>query len=192
VLADTIAQINERGLALWAALAMQPAWETEMLAGDLVAAERLARQGCEQLERLGDRGWLCTQACQLADALCALGRYEEAGQWAERGLELGPEDDLSAQVPGLSTRSRLLAHQGDTTAALALAQHVEELAKISDSHIYHGDAALHLAEVLYLTGDRPSAEAAVRRAIDCYQRKGATAYVARAERLAAAWATRDS
>ena len=67
---------------------MGQAREIEMLAGDNAAAERAARQGCEQLERLGDQAWLSTQACLLADALYALGRYEESEHWALRGLEL--------------------------------------------------------------------------------------------------------
>ena len=185
--ADNIAQMNERGMVLLTALEMQPAWLTEMLAGDPMEAERLARQGCDQLEQLGERGWLSTQACQLADALYELGRYQEAGQWAQRGLDLGGEDDLSTQVAGLSLRSRLLAREGDNITAVALAHRVEELATTSDSPIYHGDAALNLAEILSLTGDRAGAEQAVRRAVSCYQHKGATAYIARARRLAAVW-----
>jgi tetratricopeptide (TPR) repeat protein len=187
LLAHTIAQLNERGLTLWTALATGTGGEIEILAGDIEAAERLTRRGCEQLERLGDRGWLSTEACKLADALYALGRYQEAAQWAERGLELGHHTDLATQLAGLAVRSRLLAREGDSPAALALAHQVEELAKTSDSPIDHGEAALNLAQVMSLTGDRAGAQQAVRRAIGCYQRKGATAYVARAQRLAAEW-----
>jgi len=110
--ADNIAQLNERGMVLWTALEMQPAWLTEMFAGDPMEAERLARQGCDQLEQLGDRGWLCTQACQLADALYELGRYQEARQWARRGLDLSGEDDLATQVAGLSLRSQTARPRG--------------------------------------------------------------------------------
>jgi class 3 adenylate cyclase/tetratricopeptide (TPR) repeat protein len=190
LLAQTLARMNERGLALWTALAMPMGGEIEMLAGDLAAAEHMARQGCEQLEPWGDSGWLSTVACMLAGALYALGRYQEAGQWARRGLELGHENDLATQLAGQGVRSRLLARDGDSTAALKLAHHVEEMAKTSDSPIDHGEAALNLAQVLYLTGDRAGAEDAVRRAAGCYERKGATAYVARAHRLATEWAAK--
>ena len=71
-------------------------------------------------------------------------------------------------MAGLSPRSRLLAREGDSITAVALAQRVEELAATSDSPIYHGDAAPNLAEVLSLTGDRAGAEQAVRRAVSCY------------------------
>jgi tetratricopeptide (TPR) repeat protein len=143
------------------------------------------------IDHLGDRGWLSTQACKLADALYALGRYQEAGQWAQRSLELGHQKDLATQLPGLAVRARLLAREGDSPAALALAHQVEELAKTSDSPIDHGDAALNLAQVMSLTGDRAGAQEAARRAVGCYQRRGATAYVARAQRLAAGWTPRN-
>jgi class 3 adenylate cyclase/tetratricopeptide (TPR) repeat protein len=187
LLAQTVAQIEERGLRLLAAMAMGTAREIEMLAGDPAAAERMARQGCEQLKRLGERSWLSTQACHLADALYALGRYEESEQWALHGLELGSRDDLVTQVYGLSVRSRLLAQGGDASAALALAEEADDLARTSDSPRALGDAALSLAEVMYLTGDLARAQKTARRATDCYRRKGASAYVARAQLLGATW-----
>ena len=113
LLTETVAQMNERGLAMLAGYAMQTAWRIEMLAGDDAAAERAARRGCEQLDRLGEHAYLSTQSCQLADALYALGRYDESEQWALSGLELGSSDDLATQFLGLSVRSRLLARKGD-------------------------------------------------------------------------------
>jgi hypothetical protein len=88
---------------------MHAAWDCEMLAGEHAAAEQAIRHGCEQLERLGEHSYLSTYACELAEALYALGRYEESEQWALRGLELGSKDDLATQLFGLSVRSRLLA-----------------------------------------------------------------------------------
>ena len=187
LLSRTIAELNERGLAVFAAYSMQAAWRIEMLAGDDAAAERVARQGCEQLDRLGEHSWLSTQSCQLADALYTLGRYEEAEQWALRGLKLGSKDDLATQHAGLRVRSRLLARKGDVSAAFELAEEINSLSETSDDPRDPGDAALNLAEILHLTGDPARAEEMTQRAIDCYRRKEATAYVARAQRLAALW-----
>lgn len=187
LLAQTIAQMNERGLALLAGYAMQTAWRIEMLAGDDTAAERVARRGCEQLDRLGEHSFLSTQSCQLADALYALGRYEESDQWALRGLDLGGNDDLATQLLGLSVRSRLHARKGDISAALALAEQVDGLARSSDDPRDPGDAALNHAEVRNLAGDRTRANKMIGQAIEHYKRKGATAYVVRAHRLAAEW-----
>jgi class 3 adenylate cyclase/tetratricopeptide (TPR) repeat protein len=187
LLAETITQMNERGQAFLAAYAMQITWRIEMLAGDDTAAERVARQGCEQLERLGEHSFLSTQACQLADALYALGRYEESGRWALRGLELGSSDDLATQFLGRSVQSRLLARKGDISAALALAEQVDALAAISDDPRDSGDAALSRAEISYLAGDPAQAGKMIDQATEHYRRKGATAYIARARRLTAAW-----
>ena len=192
LLTETLAQMNERGMRLQVAIWMLTVWYTEMLAGDHAAAERAARQGCEQLERLGEHAYLSTQACGLAEALYALGRYGEAEQWALRGLELGGRDDLATQVMGLGVRSRLLAREGEASAARALAEEAHSLATTTDSPWLQGDAALNLTEVMYLTGDRARAAELTRRAIDCYQRNGATASVARAQRLTAAWASGSS
>ena len=158
-----------------------------MLAGDAAAAERAARQGCEQLQRLGERAFLSTQACQLAEALYQLGRYAESGQWALRGLELGSSDDLKTQILGLGVRSKLLAREGDITAAVALARQADDLVSTTDALEDQGDAALSLAEIRHLAGDQAGAEEAAERAIDRYRRKGANARAVRAQRLAAQW-----
>src|SRR5204863_852549 len=91
---ETMAQMNERGMRLQLAAMMEVVWITEMLAGDHAAAERAARHGCEQLDRLGHRGTLSTHACALAEPLCALGRYEDSEQCGFRRLELRTRDDL--------------------------------------------------------------------------------------------------
>jgi class 3 adenylate cyclase/predicted ATPase len=192
LLADTIAQLNERGLALLAAYAMQTAWRIEMLTGDDAAAERAARQGCEQLEQLGERSLLSTQACQLADALYALGRYQESEQSALHGMDLGSRDDLATQFLGLCVRSRLLARRGNLSGALALAEEADGLARTSDDPRDPGDAALNLAEIMYLAGDRARSDELIARATAHYERKGVTAYSARAQRLAVAWAAGSS
>jgi class 3 adenylate cyclase/predicted ATPase len=184
---ETIAQMNERGLALLAGYAMQTAWRIEMLAGDDAAAERAARRGCEQLERLDEHAFLSTQSCQLADSLYALGRYAESEQCALRGLKLGSSDDLATQFLGLSVQSRLSARKGDISAALALAEQVDGLAATSDDPRDPADAALNRAEITYLAGDRGRASELIGQAIEHYRRKEATAYIARAHRLAAQW-----
>ena len=189
--AAAVAAMQERGMRLEAATAMQVAFDCEMLAGDYAAAERAARQGREQLEQLGEHGRLAVQTGQLAEALYALGRYEEAERWALRGLELHGAS-VSTQVIGLGVRARLLARKGESSAALALAGQADGLAKTTDCPPLRGDSALSLAEVMYLTGDRIRATETTRRAIECYQRHGATARVAHAQRLTATWTSGGS
>jgi class 3 adenylate cyclase/tetratricopeptide (TPR) repeat protein len=188
--AEAVRQVNERGLTTFAAASMQQAWQIETLAGDAVSAEHVARLGCEQLERIGERGYLSTQACQLGEALYALDRYDESEQWALRGLELGDSGDVMTQQLGLQVRSKLLARRGDHSAARSLAEQANDLALATDAPLQQGDAALNLAEVLYLAGKPAQAEAETQRALEHYERKGATAFVARARRLAAHWEKR--
>jgi ATP/maltotriose-dependent transcriptional regulator MalT len=95
-------------------------------------------------------------------------------------------------VMGLGVRSRLLARKGQASAALELAEEADRLARTTDSPWMQGDAALDLAEVMHLTGDRTRAAELIQRAIDCYRRNGMTARVARAQRLAAAWTSGSS
>src|SRR5262245_7966279 len=188
----SVAQMNERGMRLFLAMSMEVVWVIEMLAGDHAAAEHAARQGCEQLERLGEHSFLSTHSCELAEALYALGRYDESEQWALRGLELGGRDDLATQRMALGVRSRLLAREGQASTALTLAEEADSLARTTDSPWEQGDAALDLAEVMHLTGDRTRAAELTQQAIDCYQRNGATARIARAKRLAATWTSGSS
>jgi class 3 adenylate cyclase/tetratricopeptide (TPR) repeat protein len=185
--AATVDQLRERGLTTRVATAMQVGWHIEALAGDLVAAERAARQGVEQLEQLGGLGWLSTQACHLAEALYALGRFAESEQWAVRGLEVGGAGDVLTQLLALEVRSKLLARRGDFSGALTMAKQADELAGTTQAPLLKADAALALAEVLYLSGNIMGARGHAERAIEQYERKGSTAGVAHAHRVIESW-----
>jgi len=183
----TVEQMGERGMALGAAIAAQVGWRIEMLAGDLENAEQVARAGVEQLEQLGERGWMSTQACQLGESLYALGRYEESVTWALKGLEIGGSLDVYTQLTGLPVHAKVLARRGDIAEALAMARRADELAITTEALCVKGDVALALAEVLHLSGDERRAQEALGRAIGHYELKGTTAYVANARRVAASW-----
>ena len=73
------------------------------------------------------------------------------------------------------------------TAAFALAEQVDGLAKISDDPRDPADAALNRAEISYLAAQYARADEMIDEAITHYGRKGATAYITRARRLAAQW-----
>ncbi|HEY6469012.1 MAG TPA: adenylate/guanylate cyclase domain-containing protein [Candidatus Dormibacteraeota bacterium] len=184
----TIEQVRERGMTLLAAIAMQTGWRIETLAGDLIGAERLARLGIEELEQLGERAWLSTQECELGEATYALGWFDEAETWATRGLEHGGVGDVLTQTMGMQLRAKLLAQRGEIGAALRLAEQGDELARSTQAPAVHGDAALTMAEVLHRAGRAAESEAALQRAIDCYELKGSVASVLRARALMAAWA----
>jgi class 3 adenylate cyclase/tetratricopeptide (TPR) repeat protein len=184
---STVDRMRERGMAIGVAIVAQVGWRIEMLAGDLETAERVARAGVEELERLGERGWLSTQACQLGEALYALGRYEESEAWVVKGLEMGGTLDVYTQLTGLQVQAKLLARRGDFTGALSTVQRADQLAMTTEAPLLKGDGALALAEVLHLSGDDHGARQAIGRAVEQYEEKGTTAYVAHARRIAATW-----
>jgi hypothetical protein len=96
-------------------------------------AEQAIRHGCERLDRLGEHSYLSTYACELAEALYALGRYEESEQWALRRLELGSKDDLATQLLGLSVRSRLLARKGSARRGPRLGRTGRRARRLADN-----------------------------------------------------------
>lgn len=168
----------ERGLALLGAIMAQLGWHIEMAAGDPVAAERVIRVGCQQLDRMGERSYLSTEAGQLAQALYHLGRYEEAKAWADRGAELAASDDIYTEVLVRQVWLKLAARRGDFAAARRFAGEAVTLVDRSADLVNQGEVALDLAEMLTLAGDPAGAAAHLDKAVDRFRAKGATAYVA--------------
>ncbi|MBV8196287.1 MAG: AAA family ATPase [Candidatus Dormibacteraeota bacterium] len=177
----------ERGLAIDAAASMQEAQRIERLAGDPAAAERLARHGCEELLSMGERSWMSTLACQLADALYALRRFDDAQHWATQGLDAGGSADVATQMLGCSVLAKLAARRGDRESARRLASQAAEIARGTQAPVQTGDVTMALAEVLWLGGDSSGAQETLQRAIALYEVKGASAYVAQARAFAAEW-----
>ena len=68
-------------------------WEVERLAGDLVAAERVARFALDSLPSEGETIARADLTTILGLAACGQGRYEEAATYVEQSERLG--------VPGL-------------------------------------------------------------------------------------------
>ena len=107
----------------------QNGWRIEMDAGDLHAADAPPAAGRQLLEEMGERGYLSTQACQLAESLYALGRDEEVLEWAEVGLELGASDDVITQMLARQVLAKLAARRRDHTQAETLAVEAVALAE---------------------------------------------------------------
>jgi ATP/maltotriose-dependent transcriptional regulator MalT len=187
LLATTMEQLRERSMTTWAATTMQTVWHVETIAGDLEAAERSAREGIEQLEPLGERAWLSTLYCQLGETLYARGQLAESEESALRGIEAGGTADVLTLSIGLQVRAKVLAQRGESSASIAMAQRADQLTRSMQSPMQEGDAALALAEVLHLAGKGVESQAETRRAIECFERKGASACVDRARRIAATW-----
>ena len=143
--------------------------EIETLAGDLPAAERELRRGCEILERMGDRGVRSTLSAYLARVLALQGRYDEADELAQFSADTAGSDDLVTQVVWRSARAVVLAHRGEHDGATALATEATALAADTDFVDLRASALVALAEVLGANG---GAAGAADEAAAMYERKG--------------------
>jgi tetratricopeptide (TPR) repeat protein len=148
------------------------ACELEMLAGNPVGAEEEARTGFEVLQEIGELGEQSTLAGQLAQALCALGRYDEAEHWAETGQRLAASHFALTQILWRQAWAKVLAHRDDSAAAERFARGAVALAEDTDMLNTHGDGLADLAEVLQLAGQSKGAADALEQAFELYERKG--------------------
>jgi tetratricopeptide (TPR) repeat protein len=157
------------------------AGEAELAAGDAAAAERALRPECEQLERIGELGYLASAAPQLAEALFAQGRDDEALQVTERWPpeRLTVPEDADAQVAWRRVRAKLLARRGDFEEAERLAREATEIAARTDHTDMRAQALADLAEVLRIAGRPEESAASTQEALRLYEQKGNVTAAAR-------------
>jgi ATP/maltotriose-dependent transcriptional regulator MalT len=121
---------------------------------------------------MGEKALLAGTAVMLAQALFAQDRHEEAAEFCRVGAEAAAEDDASAQVGWRAVRAKLLAVEGASHEALALAEEAVRLAAGTDFLTIHAEALLDQGEVLRRAGRETEATAAVRAGEELYRRKG--------------------
>jgi class 3 adenylate cyclase/tetratricopeptide (TPR) repeat protein len=144
----------------------------ERYAGKPEASERAFRENYAILDELGDEGHKSTGAANLALALCALGRFDEAEPFAEEAIRIAAEDDTASQAAGRSARALVLASRGEFVEAERLAREAVELYSKAEAPNFQADVWLDLARVLQTAGKRSEAEQAGRKALALYERKG--------------------
>jgi class 3 adenylate cyclase/tetratricopeptide (TPR) repeat protein len=156
------------------------------LADEPAVAASFGEAGCRSLETQGDRSIVSSFAPKLARVLCRLGRLEEAEAWAERGRELGAEEDALTQMSWRQAKALVLARRDRALEATELARAAVAVALETDMLHEQGDAYADLGEVLEAAGDAAGAAEAYERALGCYGRKGSALCADRTrERLAA-------
>jgi class 3 adenylate cyclase/tetratricopeptide (TPR) repeat protein len=144
----------------------------ELLAGDLAAAERVAKDDCAELTRMGASFYVSTMAALLSRVVRDLGRDEEAMVYSRTAEQTATEDDVDAQVLWRSARAPILARAGDFPGAEALARSAVEIASRTEIPALQADSRFELAVVLGLAGRREEARVVVGSAIDLYSAKG--------------------
>jgi len=175
------ALVQELGLRVTAASAAETYGIVEMLAGDPAAAERELSWGYGVLDEIGETQNFPDLAAKLADALYAQGHDERALALSEVSERSTAPDDLSAGVQWRAVRAKLLARQGDSETAEALAREAVALASETDFLVLHGDALMDLAQVLRTNGR--DAGSVVLEALQLYEQKGNVVAAERARRF---------
>jgi class 3 adenylate cyclase len=128
-----------------AMLALAPAL---LEAGDPARAERLAREGLDTMERLGDAWMLNGPPFWISVAVARQGRTDEAALYADK-LDIdyrwmGTPDHVARGI-AISTA---LASRGNRDEALRLARETAEDARSTDSNLLRSLALEHLAGFL--------------------------------------------
>jgi tetratricopeptide (TPR) repeat protein len=157
----------------WEALA-----DIAALAGDHESAAQYLEHACDRFERQSSWALLSTYAPALGRSLCALGRYDEAEPLAQRGRELGAEDDLVTQALWRQVQALVDAHRGEHAEAERLVREAISVTERMDGLNYQGDVLCDLAEVLAAAGRTDEAAVALEQALERYGRKKNLAMVA--------------
>ena len=144
----------------------------ELLAGNFVPAESVLRDSCQIFEAANDKAALSSASSDLAQALYAQQRLEEARAVALRAQECAPRDDVPAQFAWRAVSAKLLACEGMLDRAEPLVLEAVSLVDSTDSPSQRGDVLVDLAEVKRILDKPGEAARAVERALRLYEQKG--------------------
>jgi tetratricopeptide (TPR) repeat protein len=145
---------------------------SEIVLGDLGAAERQLRKGCDRLTALGETGYLSTTAGYLALALALEGKIDEADRFSRLSEETAAVDDLNSTMYWRIARARVLAARGEPQEAEDLAREAVRIAARTDWLFDQGQSLWALADVLEAADRSDEARETFRQALDRFERKG--------------------
>ena len=140
-----------------------------LLAGDPGAAEDLLREALEVLDEMGETGYASTLQAQLAQALYAQERFDDAFEATELSKRAAARDDIDAQVRWRCVRAKLLAKQGKTSEAEAMALEAKKHVEATDFVDLYADTLSALAEVYDLSGRSEERTASLKEALRVYE-----------------------
>jgi hypothetical protein len=152
----------------------------ELLAGDLVEAERILRESWVGLGEAGERGFRSTTGGMLAAVLVRLGELDEAESVTEESEQLASPDDVHTWILTRVARALLASARGRHDEALREAGEAQRLAGSTDYLEKQVEVAVVLAEVLIAAGRPEDARDPVLNAIVLAERKGSIVLADRA------------
>jgi tetratricopeptide (TPR) repeat protein len=161
--------------------------EVEYYAGNPAEGARLIRESYDGLTATGDRAFASTVAVNLGEVLLDLHRDDEAWEYGRVGRETSSTDDVMSQAGGRAVQARVLSRRGDHQGAEELAREAVAIISQTDYLDLHAGALVHLGHVLQEAGKPEEAIASAREAMALYDRKGATFFREKTQRLIDAW-----
>jgi class 3 adenylate cyclase/tetratricopeptide (TPR) repeat protein len=164
--------VDELGFRVWQAGFSLLSSDIAMLADDPAKAESELRGGCRALEGMGERGLLSMVFAELARAVYAQDRYDEAEGLTEESERLAGTADVRSQISFRAVRGKILARRGQFWLAEACVREAVRLAEQTDDINSQGRALIDLAEVLELAGRRTDAVGVLERALELFEQKG--------------------
>ena len=166
--------------ALTSAIASGP---VELIAGDLVAAERELRRDHDALEAMGERNYISTTKAFLAEALCRQERDEEALAMTRESEAIAADDDVATQYLWRSVRAKIVARAGDHATAEQLSREAIDIIEDTQDPDSQGYAWIDYAQVLLMGGRMEDAAEAARKAQARFRIKGNSESEGRARAL---------
>ncbi len=181
VFRDAAATYEEFGLRFRRAAQSFVGAQIELIAGDVVAAERELRASSSAFDEIGAATSATTHRALLAEVVARLGRLEEAEELAHQVAAEAPADDLLAHVLWRCTLARVRAREGSAQEAVDLATAARRL--LADAEFPQLEIAVLTAAAEAAAAADESAEAerlrAEARAVA--EAKGAVASVAQVD-----------
>jgi tetratricopeptide (TPR) repeat protein len=142
-----------------------------ILVRDPVGVETRVRAAYEMLKAAGEKGVFSTMAGSLAWILARRGALDEAAALSRESEEAGAKDDVATQSLWRMARALVLAKEGRSGEATALARDGVAVAAGSEYGLFNAEARVTYADVLRMA-DRPDeAVRELEEALRIYERK---------------------
>lgn len=145
-------------------------------------AERFFRAGVDGLDRLGETGFNSTMTALLAQALCDLGRWDEAEGLVERSREMAALDDFASQAEWRIAMARILTFRGQADEALVVVDEAIEIVEPTDYLEMLAEGHEVRGRVLAALVRSDEARAEFEEALRDFERKGSVPAAARVRR----------
>ena len=155
--------------------------QSQLLAGDPMAARKSFLEGDEIGARYGEHSYRSTTQAMLAEVEQLLGHRDAALAAIELTEQLGADEDTVNFAITHGIRALLALDEGDLDRAERWARSALERAYETDFYWCRAKARLQLSRVMAARGEREQAIDEARTALDIYRRKGDRTRTALAE-----------